>query len=429
MIKNFFVLVIVGLALLNSTLTSGQNWDKPIHGSFVQDLLDSGDLIDAPVLRDSLFSDYWTPGTGITYHMPELAEAADDWIEQVSADSFVIHGSICVSANDSLIIDPGMTIIFDDTTGTFFLSVEGLGSMDIGGFVAAGTDEQPILFTSFNKERGDFYGLWIGQFYNYAGLAILRHCHIEYGSAGIRTRFVDVYMNNCVLQNSDQLCVDMFASSVFTDSCLISNSGSGVGIYQGHYIAEHTIVRHNETGGVTLNGNFGGFVELGDLENPNSSSCGFNSFYDNGYVDEGYYDVAMYTSQEVKAENNWWGTNNPDEIAMNLYGPIDFEPFQIENPVTIDTPSIIQSEVLSNLINYPNPFSEATTLFYQLPATTDVNLSLYDVSGRLIETIISQPQAAGDYRLTWDRPMAGGLYFIRLQTPYSQQTKRMVCIR
>ena len=428
MIKNFFVLVIVGLALLNSTLTSGQNWDKPIHGSFVQDLLDSGDLIDAPVLRDSLFSDYWTPGTGITYHMPELAEAADDWIEQVSADSFVIHGSICVSANDSLIIDPGMTIIFDDTTGTFQFYVEGFDLTGIGGLLASGTADEPILFTSFNKRKGDYLGLNFGRLYFFSGLSTLRHCYIEYGSTAISTRFVDIDMNNCVLQKLFS-GIHVWNSSVFTDSCMIMDNRSGVHIVQGQYIAEHTSIINNVLNGITFNGNWGGHIELGDLENPNTYSQGFNSFYGNGRSSGNHYDVHGSLGILTKAENNWWGTNNPDEIAMNISGLVDFEPFLIEDPVNIETPSIIQSEMLSNLINYPNPFSEATTLFYQLPAATDVNLSLYDVSGRLIETIISQPQAAGDYRLTWDRPMAGGLYFIRLQTPYSQQTKRMVCIR
>jgi len=69
------------------------------------------------------------------------------------------------------------------------------------------------------------------------------------------------------------------------------------------------------------------------------------------------------------------------------------------------------------LNNYPNPFNSSTTLKYHLPETGDVRLSVFDLSGRLVEELFSGRQSAGDYHYLWSgRNRPSGIYFLSLQS-------------
>lgn len=66
--------------------------------------------------------------------------------------------------------------------------------------------------------------------------------------------------------------------------------------------------------------------------------------------------------------------------------------------------------------NFPNPFNAATTISYWLPRAAEVNLSVYDLTGRLVATLVDAPQSPGEHFLRWDASrMNSGVYFIRLR--------------
>ena len=74
-----------------------------------------------------------------------------------------------------------------------------------------------------------------------------------------------------------------------------------------------------------------------------------------------------------------------------------------------------ESKVFAN--NYPNPFKDATTVRYILDATTDVNISVFDHSGRLVEMLIDQTYDAGTYEVRFDSAnLPAGLYFVKVAT-------------
>ena len=52
--------------------------------------------------------------------------------------------------------------------------------------------------------------------------------------------------------------------------------------------------------------------------------------------------------------------------------------------------------------NHPNPFNPETTIGYELPEAGAVRLSLYNVSGQLVRTLVERERAAGTYSVTWD---------------------------
>lgn len=66
--------------------------------------------------------------------------------------------------------------------------------------------------------------------------------------------------------------------------------------------------------------------------------------------------------------------------------------------------------------NYPNPFNPSTTISYLLPVTSHVELTIYNITGQKIQTLISEQQQTGYYHVEWDATdFSGGVYLCRLQ--------------
>ena len=71
--------------------------------------------------------------------------------------------------------------------------------------------------------------------------------------------------------------------------------------------------------------------------------------------------------------------------------------------------------------NYPNPFNPATTIRYALPQAADVRLTVYNVVGQAVRTLVAEHQSAGRYLVAWDatndngHSLSAGIYFYRLQ--------------
>jgi len=82
--------------------------------------------------------------------------------------------------------------------------------------------------------------------------------------------------------------------------------------------------------------------------------------------------------------------------------------------------------------NYPNPFNPSTTISYKLDKPANVRLVVYDVAGRLINTLLSQFQNEGRHSVQWnasDDPgsrLASGMYFARLQVDGQVSVKKMI---
>jgi hypothetical protein len=85
--------------------------------------------------------------------------------------------------------------------------------------------------------------------------------------------------------------------------------------------------------------------------------------------------------------------------------------------------------------NYPNPFNPVTTLLYDLPEQTHVNITVYDMLGRKIRTILNQQQDPGYKSVIWDatndygKPVSAGIYLYQIQAGDFMQTKKMVLLK
>jgi hypothetical protein len=79
---------------------------------------------------------------------------------------------------------------------------------------------------------------------------------------------------------------------------------------------------------------------------------------------------------------------------------------------------------------HPNPSSEGFSIFYSLPSSMQVDLAVYDLSGRRVETLLSGPMEAGSHQVLWDPGDApSGCYLVVLRTEEGIETRRCVLMR
>jgi probable HAF family extracellular repeat protein len=80
--------------------------------------------------------------------------------------------------------------------------------------------------------------------------------------------------------------------------------------------------------------------------------------------------------------------------------------------------------------NYPNPFNPTTTIRYGVPGQTHVTLTVYNVMGQEVATLVNMQQAAGYHEVRFDASgLASGVYFYRIQAGTHMETMRMLLLR
>jgi hypothetical protein len=90
----------------------------------------------------------------------------------------------------------------------------------------------------------------------------------------------------------------------------------------------------------------------------------------------------------------------------------------------------LESPILFQIFNYPNPFNSSTTIEYTLPQAGRVRIDIYDLLGRKVETLVNEEVQAGRHRAVWDAsPYSSGVYFYRVEAGDFVDTKRMVYLK
>jgi len=103
------------------------------------------------------------------------------------------------------------------------------------------------------------------------------------------------------------------------------------------------------------------------------------------------------------------------------------------HPLSIDEASLPTEYAIHQ--NYPNPFNPVTTLRYDLPENALVNITIYDMLGREVKTLINQTQDAGYKSIIWDatndygKPVSAGIYLYQIQAGEYISTKKMVLLK
>ena len=85
--------------------------------------------------------------------------------------------------------------------------------------------------------------------------------------------------------------------------------------------------------------------------------------------------------------------------------------------------------------NYPNPFNPVTTINYDLPKESYVNLFIYDILGREVANLLGNVKPAGYQSVIWNTnnnsgvPVSAGIYFYQIQTKEFVKTRKMVILK
>jgi len=110
----------------------------------------------------------------------------------------------------------------------------------------------------------------------------------------------------------------------------------------------------------------------------------------------------------------------PDTTTVGVEGPGD-------RPISLDPTHLFQ--------NTPNPFWPDTRIAFDLPAAGRAELKIFDVSGRLIRTLVDEKRPAGPHSVRWDgrdgngRAVASGVYFYSLTAPGVDENRRMILVK
>jgi hypothetical protein len=80
--------------------------------------------------------------------------------------------------------------------------------------------------------------------------------------------------------------------------------------------------------------------------------------------------------------------------------------------------------------NYPNPFNPSTVIRYDLPRSAEVTLNVYDLLGRIVQSLVRQRQEAGPHVITFNGTgLPTGVYFCRLEAAGNAATIRMLMVK
>jgi len=93
------------------------------------------------------------------------------------------------------------------------------------------------------------------------------------------------------------------------------------------------------------------------------------------------------------------------------------------------------NQPVMNTKNYPNPFNPSTTIYYELKSESNVEITIYNMMGEVVENLKNQYEAVGSYQVVWDGTnqhglkVANGFYFYRIKTDQATVTKKMLMLK
>jgi len=163
--------------------------------------------------------------------------------------------------------------------------------------------------------------------------------------------------------------------------------------------------------------------------------------YNNIMDNSGYGLCNLYPTIIIDATMNYWGdasgpyhpTANPSGSGDEVSDYVDFEPWSTDIITGVVQHGL--SERYGDLAAYPNPFNPQTTVTFSLPRSSWVDVSVFDLSGRLIDALASKEFDAGSHALIWDgrdrigRFVPSATYLVRLETGERAEAKKVMLVR
>ncbi|MBI5868078.1 MAG: T9SS type A sorting domain-containing protein, partial [candidate division Zixibacteria bacterium] len=148
--------------------------------------------------------------------------------------------------------------------------------------------------------------------------------------------------------------------------------------------------------------------------------------------------TAKTSSDTLKAEMNYWDSVPPPSWWFG--GRVDYTPWLTSPPLgkvssqLAAEPTVVPANFVVGQ-NYPNPFNPSTVIEFVLPKASRIRVTVYNVLGQVVKALADRVYPMGRHQLAWDgtdnvgRPAASGIYFYRVVTDESAESKKMVLLR
>ena len=145
------------------------------------------------------------------------------------------------------------------------------------------------------------------------------------------------------------------------------------------------------------------------------------------------YFAELIGSMELTSISGDWTVSSTDGVDTTQSGDVW--------NITLDASDVlsVDGEVLPTVFalhqNYPNPFNPVTTLRYDLPEDAMVSITIYDVMGRKVKSLVNTTQSAGYRSIQWNatnsfgEPVSAGMYIYMIQAGQFTKTKKMVLLK
>lgn len=122
-----------------------------------------------------------------------------------------------------------------------------------------------------------------------------------------------------------------------------------------------------------------------------------------------------------------------DEVADLLILFTNNPPLGIDEEVSGKIPPLPRTFALEQ--NHPNPFNPVTAIGYELPFEAAVELTIFDIQGRVVRTLVASSKTPGRHEVVWNgrddtgRPVASGVYLYQLRAGEKRETRKMLLLR
>ena len=193
---------------------------------------------------------------------------------------------------------------------------------------------------------------------------------------------------------------------------------------------------------------YGGTLNHGGQTIPNASTQ-FNKYSLEWTPEQMIFsvnDIVHYTYYPSIQNSETWPFDSEQYLLLNIaiessitssfdQGIMEIDYVRIYEPSTLSSQTQTTPLNFSLHQNYPNPFNPVTSLRYDLPEYGLVNITIYDMMGRIVKTLVNSSQMVGYKSIKWNatndrnEPVSSGLYLYSIQAGEFRQTKKMVLLK
>ena len=235
-------------------------------------------------------------------------------------------------------------------------------------------------------------------------------------------------IDDCMIFNCVNVGVSVWGNSTI---CEIQNSeisGGGVAVAANSFCR---LIASN----VVLSVGYWGVFELSNANEAEVSNC--QLIPGSGPAIRSYRHPS-YGEVVHDLRNNFWGTIDGDEIRSLILDGID-DPYNTSTvmfePFVGDLSSTDIPKPLDSLSVHPNPFNPRTTISFSIGYPQNVELSIFDMTGKRIALLADRSFQAGPHSIDWQgkdlhgRAAASGSYLLRMITDEGVQSEKMMLVR